>query len=207
MRVWIISSGEAAIKSPGRGTFGEYNAWRERALDGGVEKTEGHRVEASGRKLLCSPRLSARETAERLVSGAEADIVPLLDELPRPQTRSGISLPFWLWGILVWLRSLFGEGKKEARRRADALIDRLESEGKDCILLSHPAMIAALMDALRVRGYCAQRTGFGRVRPFEQMLLSRRDEHCGGCAHNCLLANPGCSIGRDKAARQKAARI
>ncbi len=93
--------------------------------------------------------------------------------------------------------------RREGRERADALIDELEKRGEDCILISHPGMIASLIDALRVRGYCVQRTGMGRIKPFEQMLLSKRGEHCGGCGHNCLLSNPGCSIGRDKAARQK----
>ena len=111
--------------------------------------------------------------------------------------------PLWLWRLLLWLRALLGLDRAEGRRRADTLLDALEKAGKDCILISHPGMIAALTDALRLRGYCVQRTGIGRIKPFEQMLLSRRDEHCGGCQHNCLLSNPGCSIGRDKAARQK----
>ena len=107
----------------------------------------------------------------------------------------------------MWLRGLFGlaaaESGKASRRKADELIGRLEKRGEDCILVSHPRRIAALCDALRVRGYCVQRTGLGGIKPFEQLLLSRRDEHCGGCAHNCLLSNPGCSIGRDKARRAK----
>ena len=207
MRLWIICSGEAAIEKPRRGTLGDYNACCERALDGGAVLAQKRLVRANGREVYCSPRLCARETAEALIPDAEISVEPLLDECPRPPKRSGRVLPFWLWAVVVWLRRLFGEGKKEARRQADELIDRLEQRGRDCILLSHPARITVLMDALRTRGYCAQRTGIGRVRPGEQMLLSRRDEHCGGCVHNCLLHNPGCNIGRDKAARQKAGRI
>ena len=69
-------------------------------------------------------------------------------------------------------------------------------------MVSHPGFIALLLDRLRVRGYCVARTGLGRVQPLERLLLTRRDMHCGGCAHNCLLSNPGCGIGRDKAARK-----
>ena len=69
-------------------------------------------------------------------------------------------------------------------------------------MVSHPGFIALLLDRLRVRGYCVARTGLGRVQPLERLLLTRRDMHCGGCGHNCLLTNPGCGIGRDKAARK-----
>lgn len=196
MRLWIICSGEAAVSYPSRCTPEEYRALRERALGGGVENNRVRRVSANGRRVFCSPRLSARETAQMIVTDAEAELEDLLDELLLPPDRNGRSLPLWLCRLCT-------RDRDEGRRRADALIGRLEKEGEDCILISHPAMISALIDGLRVRGYCVQRTGIGRVKPFEQMLLSRRDEHCGGCRHNCLLSNPGCNIGRDKAARLK----
>ena len=202
MRVWIICSGEAKAELPKRCAIAEYSVLREHALDGGVLGTP-RRVAANGRTVYCSPRLSARETAELSVTGAKAEIEPLLDELPFPTDGKGRVRPLWLWRFLLWLRRLLGIGRAEERERADALIDRLEKRGGDCILISHPLMIAALIDALRLRGYCVQRTGIGRIKPFEQMLLSRRDEHCGGCQHNCLLSYPGCNIGRDKAARLK----
>ena len=202
MRVWIICSGEAKAELPKRCAIAEYSVLREHALDGGVLGTP-RRVAANGRTVYCSPRLSARETAELSVTGAKAEIEPLLDELPFPPDGKGRVRPLWLWRFLLWLRRLLGIGRAEERERADTLIDRLEKRGGDCILISHPLMIAALIDALRLRGYCVQRTGIGRIKPFEQMLLSRRDEHCGGCQHNCLLSNPGCNIGRDKAARLK----
>lgn len=202
MRFWVICSGEAKLDMPARCTLAEYNALCERALDGGVEGAP-RRVAANGRRVCCSPRLSARETAEMAVAGAEIEIEERLDELPRPKDESGRARPSRLWRFFLWLRRLLGMDRREGRKRADALIDELEKRGEDCILISHPGMIASLIDALRVRGYCVQRTGMGRIKPFEQMLLSRRGEHCGGCGHNCLLSNPGCSIGRDKAARQK----
>ncbi len=195
MRLWIICSGEAKETQPRRCTPAEYRALRERALDGGVEGRP-RCVAANGRPVYCSPRRSARETAELAVTDARLGIDERLDELLPPAGKDGRALP-------PWLCRAFGKDRTEGRGRADALIDELEKKGEDCILISHPAMIASLIDALRVRGYCVQRTGFGRVKPFEQMLLSRRDEHCGGCQHNCLLTNPGCNIGRDKAARMK----
>ncbi len=203
MRIWMICSGEAAAELPARCTLAEYNALCEHALDGGIPAAPARRVAANGRRVYCSPRLSARETAEAVVTDADVRIEELLDELPRPTDARGRTLPLWLWRLWLWLRRIFGADRAAGRKRADSLIDRLEQAGGDCVLISHPMMLAALIDALRLRGYCVQRTGFGAIRPFEQMLLSRRDEHCGGCQHNCLLSNPGCNIGRDKAARQK----
>ena len=203
MRIWMICSGEAVVGYPARCTLAEYNALKEHALDGGIGEAPTRRIATNGRRVYCSPRLSARETAEALGADAETQIEELLDELPRPTDARSRTLPLWLWRLWLWLRRLFGLERAAGRERAEKLIGKLEKEGKDCVLISHPAMLSALIDALREKGYCVQRTGLGTIRPFEQMLLSRRDEHCGGCQHNCLLSNPGCNIGRDKAARQK----
>ena len=203
MRIWIICSGEGASELPPRAAGETYAALCEKRLDSPLAAVQGHAVAANGRAVRTSPRAAARTTAEKLIPDAAAQTEQLLDEIPL--CPFGGTLPLWLWRFLVWLRGLFGlasaESRKESRQKADELIDRLERAGGDCVLVSHPRRIAALCDALRVRGYCVQRTGLGRIKPFEQLLLSRRDEHCGGCAHNCLLSNPGCNIGRDKAAR------
>lgn len=195
MKFWIICSGETEKEAPGKCSGAEFDAWRAERLGAGVVKGEAHAVKANGRAVYCSPRPAAGETAAMLVD-AEAIPERMLDEIGRRAGSAEKKLPAWLWA------SPDTAAKDEARCRADELIDRLERQGKDCILVSHPRMIELLMDRLRVRGYVAQRTGFGRVRPWEQMLLSRRDEHCGFCNHNCLLTNPGCDIGRDKARRQ-----
>ena len=61
--------------------------------------------------------------------------------------------------------------------------------------------VALLMDALRRRGCCFNRFYTGAVRPLERILATSRTAHCGGCGHNCMLSNPGCGVGRDKAHR------
>ena len=206
MRIWIICSGETALALPPRAVAAEYAPLCDKRLDGPAGEAQGHTVAANGRCVYVSPRAAARDTAEKLIPNGAHQPEPLLDEIPLRPFEGG-TLPLWLWRFLVWLRGLFGlaaaESRRESRRKADEFIDRLEKRGEDCVLVSHPRRIAALCDALRVHGYCVQRTGLGGIKPFEQLLLSRRDEHCGGCAHNCLLSNPGCSIGRDKAARAK----
>lgn len=208
MRIWIICSGESSESEPLRCTAQEYAAWRARRLSATAPAEGMRRLAANGRRLYVSPRGAAHGTAALLVEGAESESEPLLDEDLPVLDGKGKQKPGRVWrGAAMRPPLLAGKAARKARKaclaRAEELIDKLESRGEDCILISHPRFISVLTDRLRLRGYCAQRTGFGRVRPFEQMLLSRRDEHCGGCQHNCLLSNPGCSIGRDKAARQK----
>ena len=184
MRFWIICSGESSAALPARCTAEELQRLWEERLAATAPRPGLPRVEANGRPLY----------------------EPLLDEIPPALPEGGKSAPLWRWELTNRMSCRRGrksapESAKQSRARADELIDKLERRGEDCILISHPRMIAVLLDRLRVRGYVAQRTGIGRVKPFEQMLLSRRGEHCGGCAHNCLLSNPGCNVGRDKAKR------
>ncbi len=206
MRFWIICSGESSAALPARCTAEELQRLWEERLAATAPRPGLPRVEANGRPLYVSPRGAAHGTAFLLVPGAVALCEPLLDEIPPALPEGGKSAPLWRWELTNRMRCRRGiksapESAKQSRARADELIDKLERRGEDCILISHPRMIAVLLDRLRVRGYVAQRTGIGRVKPFEQMLLSRRGEHCGGCAHNCLLSNPGCNVGRDKAKR------
>ena len=67
----------------------------------------------------------------------------------------------------------------------------------DCVLTE------ALLDRARVHCYTQARSGIFRYRPWERILVTRRNLHCGGCSHNCLLTNPGCGVGRDKAQRAR----
>ena len=84
--------------------------------------------------------------------------------------------------------------------RADRLIEKIQ--GKDCILVTYPLFLAELLDRLRIHSYVVQRTGMLKIQPLERFVISRKDEHCGGCQHNCFLSNPGCGVGRDKAMRK-----
>ena len=170
MRIWIICSGEAALALPPRAAAAEYAALCEKRLDSPVGETQGHPVAANGRGVHVSPRAAARDTAEKLIADGMPQAEPLLDEIPlRP--FGGGKLPLWLWRVLVWLRGLFGlaaaESGRVSRQKADELISRLEKRGEDCILVSHPRRIAALCDALRVRGYCVQRHQALRTAAFE----------------------------------------
>ena len=132
---------------------------------------------------------------------------PLLAPMPRRAcTDAAGERPRWFWELMARLQARRGdprqpESRKASAARADALIERLEAEAKDCVLILDGDFLTLLLDRFRLRGYSSQRSGLGPWQPFERILVSPRALHCGGCGHNCLLANPGCDIGRDKAKR------
>lgn len=205
MKLWIVLSGQGAL--PPRCDSAAFDRACEDYL-AGFEPPEGKKPMKLGtRRLLVSPRLAARQTAALLLPGAEAEIEPLLDEIPLRSSRdTARTLPLRLWLAMAARQRAFGlsrqpESRKAAADRADRLLDALEAVGRDSLLITHPLFAAVLLDRARLRSCTAQRSGLGSLKPWELILVSKRTEHCGGCQHNCLLSNPGCSIGRDKAAR------
>ncbi len=206
MKLWIVISGQLPL--PRKSDSAAFAAAAASYLDAADEPERLRPVRPGTRRLLVSPRPAARDTLDRLLPGAEAETEPLLDELPlRPARETALRLPLRLWLVSAARQRAFGvsrqpESRRAAAKRADELLDKLEAVGRDSVLITHPLFAAVLLDRARVRGYVAQRSGLGAIRPWEHILLSLRTEHCGGCQHNCLLSNPGCNIGRDKAARK-----
>ena len=176
-----------------------YRAARRDALSAAVLPEGEKPLNTEGRAVCISSAPAARLHAAALCPGAAPILRTELDEpLPAPAVLPGAALPL---PVRAFLDRPRGAARREAAAQAEALIASLEREGRDCVLFSHPARIPLLLDRLRVRGYCFSRSGLGAVRPGERILATRREAHCGGCAHNCVLTNPGCGVGRDRAAR------
>lgn len=209
MKLWILCSGRTA--APRRGSFDSagFDALcaQERELGLSPGTTEKSAA-ANGRKIYTGGCRADEETARLVFPDGELIREPLLDPIPcRSFKDTEKRLPLWLWRLLAGLQRLFGakrqpESKKGAVRRAEALIARLEAEDADCILVCHVSFLVVLLDALRRHGCCISRGGVFRYAPMERILVTARSIHCGGCSHNCLLTNPGCGVGRDKAARK-----
>ena len=195
MKLYIVVAGQRPLPR-GRLDAAAFAAAWEEALASFAPPETAHEIKLGGRRLLVSPRASAAQTAALLLPGAKAETEPMLDELSPAPAREGTAP--------VWLRLRRSARQKAGAARAEELYARLESEGRDCVLVTHPLFAAALLEAARKRGCVAQRSGLGALRPWERILLSKRTEHCGGCRHNCLLSDPGCPVGRDKAARKSA---
>ena len=208
MNIWVICTG-APDALPKRCTGAAFEAAMAAAADGAVPPYTGKPLQGAGRPLYAAPGHAARETAKALYPDADIQVEPLLSPIPQRAFRDGEqSRPLWLWQAMARLQRKTGnprqpESQKQAEQRLDTLIDRLEETGKDCILVADTELAALLLDRLRLRSCSFARSGVFRLQPYERILVTARDTHCGGCGHNCFLANPGCGIGRDQAARLK----
>jgi broad specificity phosphatase PhoE len=207
MKIWILVCGEAELPLPKRCTGAAYELALAAREESGILPYTGRTMKAAGRTVYVAPGRRARETAERMIPGAEFRTEPLLAPIPRRAWKDTEAVhPLWLWQTMASWQARAGnprqpESRQASIERAEALLARLEAEEKDCVLVLDGDFLTLLLDRLRLHGCSSQRSGLGRWQPLERILASRRDQHCGGCAHNCLLANPGCGIGRDKARR------
>ena len=132
----------------------------------------------------------------------------LLNEVPKrsyKDTDSKISKAVWTARSRIqWFfnNRRQPEVKTDTVKRAERIADILEAEGRDCVLISHEFFLYTLKGVLEKRGFLIERSSTGRIKNWERIRASKRDIHCGVCGHNCLLTNPGCSVGRDAAMRQ-----
>ena len=207
MKILILCSGKAAMTWEERYDSAGFERAVSLEADCDIQPAEVKTIQADGRPVYVSSLNTARSTARFLLPGAEPIREPLLDEVPRRACKdSEKPLPLGYWQRMARLQRAMGVGRQpetnaQAKGRAERLIALLEERGKDCILVSHPIFIQILLDRFRAHGYVAARSEIFRVKPLERILITRRDMHCGGCSHNCLLTNPGCNVGKDKARR------
>ena len=207
MKVLILCSARPAFVWEKSYDSAGFDRAVQQAMDSDGEPFEAKSIRADGRRVYVSRHKCALQTAALLIEGAEPVVEPLLDEIaPRSYKDSRRPLPLSRWQRLAKLQRAMGherqpESAAKAKDRAEQLIGLLEERGEDCILVSHPDFLKVLLDRFRIHGYCAARSGLFAISPLERIVMTRREEHCGGCSHNCLLSNPGCGVGRDKARR------
>ncbi len=174
-----------------------------------AEKISCRQNGTNGRPVYVSTRISAYQTAQKLFTDPKITEEALLDEIPvRSYKDTSKKLALWKWKFMAGLQRLTGssrqpESRRQSAARAEALIAFLEERGQDCILVSHPHFIKVLLNRLRKHGYCVDGAGPFAPAPLDRILITRRDMHCGGCGHNCLLSNPGCTIGQEAARRRE----
>ena len=206
LKIWIVCTGEREGVWPKSCGAAEFEQAAALAASSEPEDRGEKKISGAGRLVLTAPCPAARKTAELCVDGGELREEPLLAPVEERAFREGGRAPLWLWREMARLQRNLGsprqpESRKQIDARAEALLCRLEEDEKDCVLVADSLLAERLLDRARIHGYALARTGIFRYRPWERVLVTRRDMHCGGCGHNCLLTNPGCGIGRDKAAR------
>ncbi len=206
MSMTIICTG-----NPTQFLTGKYNSEGfDRALSAaqasGIQPYSGRKYNPAGRSVLLGEGTLAAETAAQLILPGDFKTDPLLNEIP---VRSFADTEK-LYPVETWYRKAAvqrkhadprqPESREEVIARAEALLEKIA--GTDCILITGPLFLSELLDRLRIHNYVIQRTGIMKIQPLERFVISHKDEHCGGCQHNCFLSNPGCGVGRDKAQRR-----
>lgn len=99
---------------------------------------------------------------------------------------------------------IFGRPQKEDVRRAKEAVAELLAFGEDCVIAVPERFLKILLDQMERKALVILRRESGAPKPLERIRISQRKDHCGFCSHNCLLRNPGCGIGMDKARRLEA---
>lgn len=174
-------------------------------LASGIQPYAGRKYDPTDRLVMIGEGKRAADTAEKLLLPCVPVVSPLLNEIP--------VVPFTdtekLYSVETWLHKAATQRKHHDPRQPEsreAVIARADelirgTEGQACIFVTYPLFLSELLDRLRIHNYVIQRTGVIRIQPLERFFISRKEEHCGGCQHNCFLSSPGCGIGRDKAIR------
>ena len=207
MSILIFCTGMPVNKASGKYDSAGFDTAMLEEQSSAADASDGRKLDPAGRKVLIGEGFTAENTAEKLLLPCQFTVEPLLNEIPlRSFTDTEKQYP-----LETWLRKAAAQRRKgdtrqresrtEVIERADTLIKKIE--GGNPILITYPLFLAELLDRLRIHGYVIQRSGVMKIQPLERFIVSRREEHCGGCQHNCFLDNPGCGIGRDKAMRLK----
>ncbi|MBR4393493.1 MAG: hypothetical protein IKT07_05645 [Oscillospiraceae bacterium] len=209
MNALIICTGRPAVDLSGSYTSQEFDTLQRSLLYAGIEAQDEKRIVRKDRPVFCGEGKPARMTAEVMLDERGIQTEPLLNEIivvSAEDSEKKYSYSIWQKKAAAQRKrsdSRQPESRKAARQRAEELLEKLEQTEDSCILIVYPLFLEELLEVFRTRGYIAQRSKLGKIQPMERILVSHRGDHCGGCSHNCFLSNPGCGVGRDKAARQK----
>ena len=209
MSMLILCTGKPLSPLEGSYTSAGFDKAAAAVIRSAAEAPSERRISPGGRDVYIGEGFLARSTAEQILEPCELHVEPLLNEIGvRSFSDSDRPLPAEKWLRKAAAQRKAGdprqpESREDVTARADLLIRKLEEAKGDSLLITYPIFLAELLDRFRVHNYVVQRGGLFRFQPLEKIVVSRKDEHCGGCQHNCFLSNPGCGVGRDKAMRRR----
>lgn len=206
MRTLIICVGKEMSPAAGKYDSAGFDAAVNEAINSACPPYEGKKYNPEGKTVLIGEGLPALDTAEKVLLPCEWSVEPLLNEIPLRSFTDTEKC----YSSRQWVRKAAAQRKRGDSRqteshaavlaRADRLIEKISCG--DHILITYPEFMSVLLGRLRVHDYVVQRSGFMSIRPLELFVVSQKEGHCGGCQHNCFLSNPGCGVGRDRAARK-----
>ena len=206
MNITIICTGGPQQPVEGKYSSAGFDAAVLAERDSGILPYSGRQYDAAERTVFVGEEVISRSTAEQLILPCTPVVTPLANEIPLRSFADTEKL----YPTETWLRKAAAQRKHADPRQPESraqVIDRAEAliremEGSNCILVTGPLFLAELLDRLRIHNYVIQRTGLMKIQPLERFVISRKEDHCGGCQHNCFLSSPGCGVGRDKALRK-----
>ena len=208
MSMLILGVGAPISALEGNYSSSGFDAAFQAMLDSAASAPAGRKIDPVTRAVYIAEGRLSCSSAEQILQPCTMVTEPLLNEV---SVRSFTDTEKQ-YSVEKWLRKAASQRKAgdprqpESRAaviaRADALITKMEDAGGDSLLITYPIFLTELLDRLRVHNYVVQRSGIFKIQPWEKIVVSRKDEHCGGCQHNCFLSNPGCGVGRDKAMRR-----
>lgn len=205
MKIILIQQAETDMRWSARyDAAGFERAAQEERMHAAVPP-DGRKSDASGYRVYTGTAPACVQTAELLFElSAPPAVTERLDDVPLRAFRTGGGfLPRRVWqtaGAIQWAAGVGrqSETRAETLKRVTEFVLMLEKEERDCIVVSRGLTMAALKTVLRGRGYCLE--GGGLVpEPLERVRATKRSQHCGGCAHNCLLSEAKCDTGKNKA--------
>ena len=206
---------EAAKADNGAGSAG-IKAAKAISGVGNADMFPAKKLSTSGRPVYVGPERYCRETAEMLFENlglseqSQLIVTKLLQEVPfdsSPYASRTLSLS--AWQQKAWLQRFFKgmfDKKSESRARAAELIAGIRAAGKNCIIIADEHMVNTLARELKRNGFHIKRGGLFHVDYLERIVATDNEPHCGGCMHDCPLSNPGCMIGKDKAAKLRSSK-
>ena len=196
-------------EKPVQGTYTSagFDAAVHAELGSAVLPYNGRRYNPDGKQIWLGEGMPAQDTANKILLPCSPVVDPLLNEIPlRSFTDTDKQYPAETWKRKAAAQRKHADPRQiESRQavieRAEKVIEKIGNT--EAIVITYPLFLEELLNRLRVHSFVVQRTGIMKIQPLERFLVSRREEHCGGCQHNCVLSNPGCGVGRDKALRQQ----
>ncbi len=207
MKIVLIRHGKVDMKWEKNYTAEGFNGALKLYDESPLVKTEVKPMDATGYTLYVSELPRTHETARLLFGDKEQHVTELANEVPNKAYKDSGSGPTWLWkavGRTKWWLSLNGaaEKRRDTKARAEKLAKELIEKDEDCIVVAHELFLYIFSDVLAKHGFVVERSNRFRIKNLERIRATKKDDHCGFCSHNCLLANAGCDIGREKAKKQ-----
>ena len=146
--------------------------------------------------FYASTHPSSTETIHKLFGKQDITIEPLLDEIVFSSTINKE----------MSYASYIKEAKKALKKNDSSINDncleflrKLESLDEDAVVVTHPFILDYLINTMKKSGYLIEKPRLLGIQPLDRIRASKKNMHCGGCKHNCLLTSPKCDIGKDKA--------